>query len=275
MGGHVALTVDFEFFSDTFAFQKLGTEWVYGEDGEGGVKRLLELFDRYQVKSTFFVVARHARPYRELLHDIQRRGHEIASHTVVHSRFDGMGKDIAREVVDSKRMLEDELGAEVRGFRSPAFRIDSAVVEALERAGYSYDSSVVPCWHIPGWYGFPKAPVHPFKISELFPMADSALMEFPVAVSPCIRLPVSGAWMRLFGLGYTMRGIRSSLKAGLDPVLYVHPWEVVELPRLKGIPWRVYYRTGQKAFAMIEHMVKNVNAAFVPIRDLLPKGVSG
>ena len=172
----------------------------------------------------------------------------------------------------TKKMLEEAIGEAVLGFRAPAFKIDRQIVKAIEQSGYKYDSSVVPCWSIPGWYGSPNAPKHPFEIRRIFPNMNLDLMEFPIAVNPIIRMPISGTWMRLFGVHYTMLGIKSLLKKGAIPVLYVHPWELVNLRRIKGIPWRVYYRTGEQTFKMIEHIIKNVNAKFVSIRDLLEIG---
>ena len=269
MPNHIVLSVDFELFSDGFAFQRLNKEWNSGENGESGVEKLLALFENYNVKSTFFVVARHAQSHKELLHRIRDGGHEIASHTVTHTPFlNRTNEEIEREIKDSKKMLEEAIGEAVLGFRAPAFKIDRQIVKTIKQGGYKYDSSVVPCWSIPGWYGFPSAPKHPFRIQRIFPDVNSDLIEFPIAVNPLVRMPISGAWMRLFGIRYTMLGIKSLLKKGAVPVLYVHPWELVNLPRIKGIPWRVYYRTGEQTSKMIEHIIKNVDVEFVSMRDL-------
>ena len=267
---YIVLSVDFELFSDTFAFQRLNVEWRYGQNGEGGVERILGLFEKYNVKSTFFVVARHAQANRELLHRIRDNGHEIASHTVNHiALLNCTSKEIEGEIKNSKKILEDVVDSEVVGFRAPTFGINSQIISTVAQGHYKYDSSVIPCRRIPGWYGFPNAPIYPFSIREIFPEMNSDIMEFPIAANPIIRMPISGAWMRLFGIMYTMQSIKSLLKRRVIPLLYVHPWEVIDLPRLKGIPWRVYYRTGQKTLNMMEHIIKNVDAKFVPIRDLL------
>jgi peptidoglycan/xylan/chitin deacetylase (PgdA/CDA1 family) len=268
---YAVLSVDFELFSDTFAFQKLHGECTYEENGEKGVEKLLELFKRYNVKSTFFVTARHAKSHKQLLRRIKDDGHEIGSHSVTHQPFSNLTiGEISSEISDSKKMLEDEVGEAIAGFRAPAFRVNDRIMEAIEHSGYKYDSSVVPCWSIPGWYGFGNAPKHPFKVKHIFANIDSDLVEFPIAVSP-FRAPISGAWMRLLGIQHAIWGIKSLLKCKFCPVLYFHPWEVVSLPRLKGIPWRVYYRTGEQALGMIERITKNVDAEFVSIRELLDK----
>lgn len=270
MSNYIVYSVDLELFSDGFAFQRLNKEWKYKENGESGVEKLLELFENYHVKSTFFVVAKHAQSHKELLHRIRDNGHEIASHTVTHIPFlNRTNEEIEKEIRDSKKMLEEAIGEAVLGFRAPAFRIDGQIAKNIEQSGYKYDSSVVPCWNIPGWYGSSNAPLYPFNIQRIYNNINPDLIEFPIAVNPIIRMPISGAWMRLFGIHYTMLGINSLLKKGAIPILYVHPWELVNLERIKGIPWRVYYRTGEQTFKMIEHIIKNVDAKFVSIRDLL------
>jgi len=270
MINHAVLSVDLEFFTDTFAFQKLSRKWEYGEAGEAGVEKLLKLFEKHNIKSTFFVVSGHVESHKQLLNRIRNGGHEIASHTMTHrSLLNLTDMEILSEVCDSKKMLEDAISAEVLGFRAPAFGINTKIATAIEQSGYQYDSSVVPCLRIPGWYGFPRAPKQPFTIRELFPTVNSDLMEFPIAVNPVIRMPISGAWMRIFGIRYTMWGIKSLLRRGIVPVLHVHPWELVYLPRLRGIPWRAYYHTGAHTFKMIEQIITGVGATFITIRSLL------
>jgi hypothetical protein len=44
-------------------------------------------------------------------------------------------------------------GQPVTGFRAPAFDIPDTHFQELAAAGYEYDSNIVPCRAIPGWYG--------------------------------------------------------------------------------------------------------------------------
>ena len=45
-----------------------------------GVFRILDLLDRYGIKSTFFIPGWVAERYQETVRLIQRRGHEVAHH---------------------------------------------------------------------------------------------------------------------------------------------------------------------------------------------------
>jgi peptidoglycan-N-acetylglucosamine deacetylase len=53
---------------------------------EEGTLRLLALFDRFGIKATFFAVARdlESAAKRRMLQEIVARGHEIASHGLLH-----------------------------------------------------------------------------------------------------------------------------------------------------------------------------------------------
>ena len=66
-------------------------------------------------------------------------GHEVGSHTMTHPRLAGADPaDLAGEVVESRRVLEDVLQAEVPGFCYPYGSYDAAAAEAVRAAGYDH-----------------------------------------------------------------------------------------------------------------------------------------
>jgi hypothetical protein len=148
------------------------------------------------------------------------------------------------EFVDSKARLEAVSGATVEGFRAPSFDMADDHFEAVSEAGYAYDSSVVPCRAIPGWYGGEFSIREPSPVTAIDPDAPPGLAEVPVAVMPGLRLPLSGTWIRFFGVRYTLLGMRLLARQGIAPVLYVHPWELIDLPGIEGVPRRIYVRSG-------------------------------
>jgi hypothetical protein len=128
----------------------------------------------------------------------------------------------------------------------------------MEDVGYSYDSSVVPCRRIPGFYGMPDAPHDPF-LSESW-LSTTGFVEFPVATAPVFRLPLSGAWMRLLGRRYSLWGIRNHMKHHPVTVLYIHPWELVDLPDFDAIPRRTTWRTGEFVRDTLTELVREHNS---------------
>lgn len=64
-------------------------------------------------------------------------GFEIGSHSLSHRDLRLLNDaTLEREVVDSRKIIEDHLGLPVRYFSYPFGRFDSRVIEAVRRAGY-------------------------------------------------------------------------------------------------------------------------------------------
>ena len=76
-----AMTVDVEDFFHVAAFESIidPSQWKeYQPRVDFNTRRLLDLFAKHNVKSTFFVLGWVAERYPELITEIQRQGHEIA-----------------------------------------------------------------------------------------------------------------------------------------------------------------------------------------------------
>lgn len=66
-------------------------------------------------------------------------GHEVGSHTLTHADLRGADPaTLRREVGDSRRVLEDVLQAQVRGFCYPWGHFDAAAADAARAAGYDH-----------------------------------------------------------------------------------------------------------------------------------------
>jgi peptidoglycan/xylan/chitin deacetylase (PgdA/CDA1 family) len=171
------------------------------------VPRLLDLFDRVGVRATLFVVARDADSEAPLWREALRRGHEIASHSLTHPLpFTSLsGESLRREVEESRARLEGAIGRPVLGFRAPGWYVDDATLAAVAGAGYRYDASVFPS-PVLGLHAFVRkilargavrdASVWP-ALRRSFASRrphrtgpDGRLAEFPVAVSPVLRIPL-------------------------------------------------------------------------------------
>lgn len=258
-----ALGIDFEDITHTPAYRGLDDPGEIKIDLDRNTTLLLDLFDRYDVSATFFVVADIADTHPELVHRIDAAGHEIASHTVTHySLLDTDSDTIIDELSRSKRMLTDLTGAEVTGFRAPTCQIDDEVYHVLASEGYDYSSSVMPSLPIPGFY----ATNYTFSDATSIETSCGAVMEIPLSVHPLARLPLSGAWMRLLGRRYTLHGMRSALQAGQNVVTYSHPWEFESLWNTP-LPFRNRIRTGSWLVDMYESILE-LDAEFCTVGTL-------
>ncbi len=115
--------------------------------------RYLDLLAELNLRSTFFLVADFARHPGNLplIHRLVSEGHEVASHSLTHCvELCSLDlKDKAREIIDSKKILEDLTGQPVVGYRGPGYAFDADIARLLLENGYLYDSSVVPGYLFP------------------------------------------------------------------------------------------------------------------------------
>lgn len=223
------------------------------------VPRILDLLDEVGIRATLFVIARDAEPERALWREAARRGHEIASHSVTHPLpFATLPPPrMAAELCESRRRLAEVVGEPVVGFRAPGWDADRETLRQVAAAGYRYDASVFPTPALlPGAVlrfllsrgaarELPKlrairmafAPRRPHR-----PLGDADLWEFPVAVSPVLRLPlVHTLWYLLPAA--VCRGVYRSVRRSGTPLSYqFHAADLLDLqgdrvdPRLARHP---------------------------------------
>lgn len=98
---------------------------------------ILDTLDRYDVKATFFVVGWRAKLYPELVQEIIRRGHTVASHTYKHRYLNLIPFEEAQaEIVKGHRLVLRAAGTFAYGvtpfFRFPGGRLN-ANSKLLER----------------------------------------------------------------------------------------------------------------------------------------------
>jgi len=68
---------------------------------------------------------------------MQSLGHEIGSHTLSHPMLTHCGdSELEKEILNSKRLLENRLGAPTRSISFPGGRYNRRVLEACQKAGY-------------------------------------------------------------------------------------------------------------------------------------------
>ena len=100
-----------------------------------GMPRLLDLYDRYGVRATFFYTGHIARLYPEVVRMAHERGHEVGSHGLTHEvsqAFDILTpEEQLAHLRQSKQILEDIIGEEVVSFRAPAARVDKQFPQVL------------------------------------------------------------------------------------------------------------------------------------------------
>ena len=250
-----AMTVDVEDYFQVEAFRtSVGKErWdEYPVRVEDSTRRILDLFDRYEVKGTFFTLGWVAAKCPSLVEEIARRGHEVGCHSYWHGMVYTLTPDEFRQdTADATRALEDVVGQPIRSYRAPCYSVtpkSTWALEILAELGYEIDSSVFPIRHdIYGFDGFPRFAVN----ARLASGAD--IIEFPMTTVRKFgrNLPgPGGGYLRIFPSFYSRRALEHVHRVDRQPgVVYLHPWELDPLqPRLHGpLKSRLRHYTGLRS----------------------------
>ena len=113
-----------------------------GEMDITGTRRVLELMDRYGIKSTFLVPGHTALAYPDLIRHIVDQGHELAYHGWMHE--DARDFDIAGQRLVIERGLEalDHVaGVRPRGHVAPAWNMSEHTMDLVDEFGFDFDGS--------------------------------------------------------------------------------------------------------------------------------------
>jgi polysaccharide deacetylase family protein (PEP-CTERM system associated) len=241
---------------------------------ESNVDRLLEICDKFGIKSTCFVVGDIAKNKPNIVKNIHRQGHEIASHSFHHQLVYQMApeqfEDDLRISLDT---LEQIIGEKIVGYRAPSWSVNrdnlSWFYPILHQHGIVYSSSVFPGKTF--LYGIPDFPQ---KIHK--PVVDGKVhdvWEIPQTLVSFAGKSVGfsgGFYMRFFPAWFINRSLKTANKNGKNVFLYLHPREIDPgSPRLKLPPVeRLIHYYGVKGCEKKLHQVigKNKNT-FTRMKD--------
>ena len=116
-----------------------------------GIPRLLDLFDRFDVRATFFVCGRDLPAQGQTVAEMVRRGHEVANHSFAHRNgFARLNPAEKRaDIAATGELIAEATGCKPVGFKSPGFSFSPDLLEVLAELGYLYDSSLLPTPYAP------------------------------------------------------------------------------------------------------------------------------
>lgn len=226
-----ALTVDVEDYFQVSAFADSidQNDWdKHPLRVDNNTNRLLDLFDEYQVKATFFILGWVAERKRGLVTEIAKRGHEVACHGYSHQLVYKQTPEVfQQETIRAKAIIEDIIQQPVLGYRAASYSITEKSLWALDilaECGFVYDSSIFPVRH--DRYGMPDTPKHPYILKT---PEGSSIIEFPLSTAKVFnyRLPVAGGgYFRLYPYWLSKAGLKQINHQQKPFIFYLHPWEV-------------------------------------------------
>ena len=200
-----------------------------------GLETFSRFLEPYRAKTTLFMVGNDFRyaENHDAIRAVAAEGHEIANHTMTHAQgfrlLSAVEKE--KELDGMEKACEHVTGKRPVGFRSPGWNIGDDAIPILRRRGYLYDSSIHPTSIMPllklmhwstmrersasdrttmGHIKYMFAPTHPYRTSlrSFSERGRDGILEFPVTVTPILRLPFFATFLVSTGLGLFQASLR-------------------------------------------------------------------
>lgn len=243
---------------------------------EENTLRVLDLLDRCGAKATFIVLGWVAEKRPEIVREVVRRGHEIASggygNRSIHEMTPG---EFRVELRRARQAIEGATGVEVVGHRVGKGWIgpkEHWVLDILAEEGYVYDCSLMPILR-----RYNSDPRRFFLHQHHY--KDKTLWEFPASTMNIagFRFPISGGnYFRQFPHRLLRRLVDQWDRTQAAPfVMYFHIWEldrsplrVSALSRLSQL--RTYRNLGARQQVIVEYYLRKYR--FVGMADYLGIG---
>ncbi|OAM29198.1 MULTISPECIES: polysaccharide deacetylase [Eikenella] len=112
--------------------------------GEVGTPRLLDLFDKYRLKTTWFIPGHSVETFPDEMKEVARRGHEIGMHGYSHENPIAMTREQETAVLDrSLELITDLAGKRPTGYVAPWWEFSPVTNELLLERGIKYDHSLM------------------------------------------------------------------------------------------------------------------------------------
>lgn len=235
--GRNLLSVDVE---DWFHAHNLrgGVDWKAWDQYEtrvvGNTERVLDLLDRHDTAATFFVLGWVAEREPALVREIERRGHEVASHGYNHELLTAQSLDeVESDLRRSLEVLEPLVDGPIRGYRAPSFSITDGAIDILADLGFDYDSSLVATG-VHDRYGSLTGPE---AVSRSERPGGLNELQLPTLDLPGVSVPWGGGgYFRVIPYPVYRRGVER-LADSEHFVFYCHPWEFdPDQPRIDVAP---------------------------------------
>ena len=230
---------------------------------EKSIPRILKLLNSYNIKSTFFVLGPDVENQTELYKKIIKEGHEIGNHTYshFHDLKKGQTRKIKEEIKKSHDIIQDKLKVTPIGFRAPNYSFSKKLIPLLKKAGYIYDSSIVPTF-IPYYYPFHWL-FKSTKPNKLYTTKNNqrfSLLEIPISVSPLTKIPMTGTFVKLLGERWLEWNTKLLKKTGFININFHARDFVPDLPIQNNMPFFVYKNNKNITYLLkssISYLAKN------------------
>ncbi|MGE0793136.1 MAG: polysaccharide deacetylase family protein [Candidatus Woesearchaeota archaeon] len=137
---------------------------------------LLDLLNKYNYSSTFFVTLDFVNMNPELIERMINENHEIACHTKSHKDLTKLNyNEVITEINECKIYIEQNFNTKIYGFRAPYRKLDVSSFYALKSLNFTYDASIFE------YYSFAYTPLIKEILTSTFlfiPLDDYICLKF-------------------------------------------------------------------------------------------------
>ena len=275
------LGIDFEDWYHPELVQKYVKDKKHEPRMFKGIDKILDMLRKNDTSATFFVVGELLETNPEIFDKIVENEHEIAFHTMYHTRIDS--PDFKQSFPKEIAKFSELTNKKSKGFRAPTFSLNetsSWIIDSLSKFDYIYDSSVVPAKT--DLYGLPNAQHGPYRISGDSlenDTTDGKLIEFPLLVTKFLgkKIPAAGGfYLRTLPMRVIKNAIRQYEKQEIPASFYIHSWELTPeyMPRI-DLPFKenfVTYHNIDKTFKRMNELLKQFE--FTSFSDYMSHGMN-
>ncbi|MBU7031267.1 MAG: polysaccharide deacetylase family protein [Theionarchaea archaeon] len=184
---------------------------------EMGLPSLLDAFESYDVRATFFILGETAQHYPDLI-ELIAQDHEIGCHGMHHISLKELSIPEKVQQVEEATGILQRLAGPITSFRSPGHSCDTSLIEIIRQHGYLIEASA--CKE----YAYPYFPSEEDWLEE----GNSDLLRVPVSHAPSYfyaPLVYPRSWIECY---LDVLDSQSDRRVKIV-VIGLHPWELVYL----------------------------------------------
>lgn len=257
---YAIFTMDVEAFSDTGCVHD--SKFPIDISMMDGIDEYLNILEKYDIRSTLFVVYDSIINIKDKIRDYISRGHRIALHGYDHTSPVNQDTDsFKKNTALAKTLLEEEFGIKIKGYRAPFFGMDDEHLRVIRELGFKYDSSRLD-FEAARHSGMLN--MRSYKQVNKCVFHKNGFCEFGIPKHKYfgLNMPVGGGgYIRLGYWPFIKDFLNSYIKKSDYYVFYLHPFElskqkIPHIPHLKSYD-QYYLSHGLNDYgAKIEHIIK-------------------
>ena len=181
-GKRVAVNIGCDFDAQSIWIGSFNlTSPAYMSRGEFGAEvaapRILNLFDKYDIKTSWFIPGHTVDTFPDICKEVVARGHEVGHHGYVHENPTPLKYEEEEKVMLMGLESLSKIGVKPKGYRSPYWDFSPNTLSILEKYGFKYDSSLMGNDLHPYW---PRTVQVNADKANVF-MKESSILEIPVS----------------------------------------------------------------------------------------------